>query len=543
MLIKMSTDLLSLSKHDLIERVQVSDKKIVALQAELTEVQAKLDYVLKKAFAPSSEKRPYTEQDGVQQSIFGVPVQEVAEAPLQKTTIPEHQREKSKPKGHGRQEVSRELPTEEQIIPATEADKVGPNGETLVLLGYEVSEKIDIVPGVLRRLIIKREKFGLADTRETLHTAPVHAALIPKGKATDAFVLEVILNKFHLGLPLHRQLMDLNHRGAQLSDSFLSDLIKQAAQVFRLIYKALLRQVLANRVVYADETPIRQLIPSAHATTDEPERRIRTGYFWAWIGGGQFYLHYGKTRSQDEVRTVLGIPAEGDWDPDGLIGFLVTDGYAGYNPAVTHPDPNQPPPIQRVACWAHVRRRFLECSERGDTNATQMLTLINELFRIERGTRKDIDKQHLSDEAAAALRHERRQRDSAPIIAAIKNLIDQLTPLYSPSRDLAKNLAYTNNLWNALTLFLHHHDLPLDNNTAERALRPVVVGRKNWLFVGSEDAGEWAAIFFSLIESCRMQKIDPRRYLAHVTPLLTSAQPPDPATLTPLALRETLTTR
>jgi len=539
----MSTELLHLSKPDLIERVEVGDKRIAALQAELTEVQAKLDYVLKKAFAPTSEKRPYAEQDGVQQSIFGVPVQAVAEATPEKTTIPEHEREKAKPKGHGRQEISRELPTEEQIVPAAEADKVGPNGETLVLLGYEVSEKIDIVPGVLRRLIIKREKFGLADTRETLNTAPVPAALIPKGKATDALVLEVILNKFHLGLPLHRQLMDLNHRGAQLSDSFLSDLIKQAAPVFRPIYEALLRQVLANRVVYADETPIRQMIPITHVDPNEPERRVRTGYFWAWIGGSQFYLHYGKTRSQDEVRTVLDIPIEGDWDPGGLICFLVTDGYAGYNPAVTNPDPDQPPLIQRVACWAHVRRRFLECAERGDTNAAQMLALINELFRIERGTRKDIDKQHLSDEAAAALRYERRQRDSAPIIAAIKLLIDQLTPLYTPGRDLAKHLTYTKNLWNALTIFLHHHDLPLDNNTAERALRPVVVGRKNWLFVGSEDAGEWAAIFFSLIESCRMQKIDPRRYLAHITPLLTSAQPPDAATLTPLALREILSTR
>lgn len=539
----MSTELLNLSKPDLIELAQQQAAELSAMKVELTEVQAKLDYVLKKAFAPTSEKRPYAEQDGVQQSFFGVPVQEVTEAHPEKTTIPEHEREKAKPKGHGRQEVSRELPAEEQIIPAAEADKIGPNGETLVLLGYEVSEKIDIVPGVLRRLIIKREKFGLADTRETLHIAPVPTALIPKGKATDALVLDVILNKFHLGLPLHRQLMDLNHRGAHLSDSFLSDLIKQAAPVFRPIYEALLKQVLANRVVYADETPIRQLIPAAQANPNEPERRVRTGYFWAWIGGNQFYLHYGKTRSQDEVRTVLGIPAEGEWDPDGLIGFLVTDGYAGYNPAVTNPDPDQPPPIQRVACWAHVRRRFLECSERGDTNATQILTLINELFRIERGTRKDIDKQKLSDEAAAALRHERRQQGSAPVIVAIQKLIDQLTPLYAPSRDLAKHLAYTRNLWNALTLFLQHHDLPLDNNTAERALRPVVVGRKNWLFVGSEDAGEWAAIFFSLIESCRMQKIDPRRYLAHVTPLLTSAKPPDAAALTPLALREILTAR
>lgn len=542
----MSTELLNLSKADLVGLVQKKDIEILAVKSELTEVQAKLDYVIKKAFAPSSERRPYIENDGVQQSLFGVPVQEAAEADKtpEKTTVAEHERDKATPKGHGRQSVSRELPVEEQIIPAADADKVGPNGEMLVLLGYETSEKIDVVPGVLRRLIIKREKFGLADTRETLHTAPVPAALIPKGKATDAFVLDVVLNKFHLGLPLHRQLMDLNHRGAQLSDSFLSDLVKQAAQVFRPVYDAILQQVLTNRVVYADETPIRQLIPPSAATPSEPQRRVRTGYFWAWIGGSQLYLHYGKTRSQDEVRTVLNIPDEGDWDYDGLIGFLVTDGYAGYNPAVAPRDPDRSsPPIQRVACWAHVRRRFLECAERGDVNAKQLAELISELFRIDRGIRKDIDKQKLHPEAAAAFRHERRQRDSAPIVEAIKQRIEQLTPLYTPSRDFAKHLVYTKNIWHALTLFLQYHELPLDNNTAERALRPVVVGRKNWLFVGSEDAGEWAAIFFSLIESCRMHHIDPRRYLTHIAPLLISEQPPDPATLTPLMLRDTLTTR
>jgi transposase len=531
-----SPQLTDLTKEELVAMV-------AAARAELAETEAKLQYVLAKMYAPSSEKRPYKEEDGKQEDLFGIPVQQDPEPPPQTITVPAHERERSKPKGHGRQPVSRELPTEERIIHASEADKVGPNGEALVLLGYETSEKIDVTPETLFRLITKRERWGLADTRETLITAPVEACLVPKSKATDAFALDVILKKFHMGLPLARQLMDLNHRGAQLSDSFMSDLIKQTAERFRPIWEALRSQVLQNRVVYADETPIRQLIPISQGTPEHPDRRVRTSYFWAWLGGGQFYLHYGLTRSQDEVRKVLGIPEDGEWDPDGLIAFLVTDGYAGYNPVLTctlKPDVAR---ILRVFCWAHVRRRFLTCAERGDANARQLVALIAELFRIEKAIRKENDKDDRSGAAADAFRLERRQRDSAPIVAQIRMLIDRFVPCYTAGRDMAEHLAYTLRLWDGLTLFLSHGDLPTDNNSSERALRPIVVGRKNWLFVGSEDSGEWAAIFFSLIESCRMLKIDPRRYLAHVTPLIVGEHPPEASTLTPLALRAELIKR
>jgi transposase len=526
-------------EDDLRAALAQKEGELAAVRGELAEVQSKLDYLMKKVFEPSSEKRPYVEPEGVQQTLFGTPVAEAPEK-AETVTIPTHEREKAKPQGHGRSPVSRELPPEERIIPATPEQKVGPQGEPLVLLGYEISEKIDLSPETVRRLIIKREKWGYPDSRQTLATAAVEPCLIPKGKATDAFVLEIILNKFHLGLPLHRQLMDLNHRGAQLSSSFLSDLIKQAADVFEPIWVAMRRQIFQHRVVYADETPIRQLIPVAQGRSDAPDQRVRTGYYWAWIGGRQLYLHFGATRSQAEVRDVLGIPDEGEWDSDGLIAFLVTDGYAGYNPACA----GVRRLIRRVACWAHVRRRFLECADRGDANAIELVAFITEIFRIERSIRKEIEKQELTGEAAYAYRLARRQRDIAPIVERIRIRIDELLPFYTAGRDMAKHITYTKNLWTALTVFLSDGEVPADNNTAERALRPVVVGRKNWLFVGSEDSGRWSAIFFSLIESCRMHKIDPRRYLAEVARRLVNKKDEDPevdpATLTPASMAATI---
>jgi len=515
------------------------DREIAALRAELVEVQSKFDYLMKKVFAPSSEKRPVPDTIGIQESIFGVPVQQEP-APPETITIPSHDR--TKKKGHGRTEVSPELPTREVIIEATPAEKVDHDGTPLTLMGYETSSKINVVPGIIEHVIIKRERWGRADTHETIHTAAVPPCLIPKGKATDSFLHEIIINKFHLGLPLYRQLMDLNHRGAQLSTSFLGDCVSQAAERYRPIWEALRAQIFAHRVVNADETPIRQLIPKAEAPSDQPERRVRTGYFWAWLAGGQCYLHYGTTRSQAEVREVLNIPDEGEWDPGGLIAYLVIDGYSGYNPAfAVHPD--RPARIRRAACWAHVRRRFLQCADRGDTNASQLVALISELFRIDRATRKENEKEDRTGQAAHAYRLTRRLRDSAPLVASILTRIDQLVPLYTASRDMAKHLAYTLNLWNALTVFLEDGEIPVDNNAAERALRSVVIGRKNWMFVGSEDAGQWAAIFFSLMESCRQLHIDPRKYLAYVTPRLLEASPPDPSSLTPASLASTLATR
>jgi transposase len=518
--------------------------ELVSARAEAAELQTKLDYVAKQLFRPSSEQRAYAECDGVQQTFLGTPVEAVVEAPASTTTVPAHTRAT---RGHGRRPVSRDLPTHEQIIPAAEADKVGADGEPLALLGYEISEKLDIVPGVLRRLIIKREKWGTPDTRETLHVAPVPPSLIPKGKASDAFVLDVICKKYALGLPLYRQLGDLNARGADVNAAWLSDLIKQAAAVFAPVYDALRQHLLRQRLLYADETPIRQLRPASQRSTadgaDDDPRTVRTSYYWAWLGDDHCYIHFDPTRSQSAIRTVLNIPDDTVWDPGGCIALLMCDGYAGYNIIDTAPLANEQHRITRVACWAHVRRRFLACADLGDDNAKHLIDAIDRLFSCDRTIRKANARAQRLGADAHAYTHAERQLHAAPIIADIRQQIDRYRPHYTPARDMAKHIAYTLNLWRNLTVFLDHGDVPLDNNTAERAIRPLAVGRKNWLFVGSEDAGTWSAIFFSLIESCRLQHIDPRRYLEHITPHLTSREPIDHATLIPGAVKAQLPAR
>lgn len=520
-----------------------------ALEAENRDLTEQVAFLRKTLYAPSTE-RTRTGVDAGQQTLFNAPVTTeavVPAAPVESETITYERK-----KGHGRAPVARDLPVVDHIIPVPEAERVCADGSALMLTGYETSERLHLVPEQLVRLVIKRERWGLPDTRESIVIAPPLRALVAKGKATDAFIHEIIVRKFAMGLPLYRQMQDLNRRGADVSDSFLGDCVRNAAAVYAPVHAALRAQVLANTLVYADETPIRQLGGADGA---------RTGYLWAWLGGAQAYFHYAPTRAQSEVRTVLGIADDGSWEKGTLIGFVMCDGYAGYNPAFAERPPPltyvadastdaaadevsaqsapaPPPRAVRLACWAHVRRKFRDCIH--DQNALQVARLVDDLFRVEREARKTIEKRSLDEVAAAQLRLDLRRERSAPIVAAIATLMAQLRPIYEPTRATARAIAYATELWPALIVYLDRGDLPMDNNTAERAIRPLVVGRKNYLFVGSEDGGQWAACFYSLIESCRMQGIDPRRYFAHVTPLLIADQPTDPASLTPLALRTTL---
>jgi len=504
-----------LTRDELIELV-------AALEAENADLDGKLQYALKALHGPSSERTKRQDDPG-QEQLFGLPTAQEPE-PVATEHIT-YERDKTKPTtGHGRQQVSRELRAVEKIIPVAESDKIGPDGEPLVLTGYEISEKLDLIPEEIVRLVIKRERYGVKATRETVVTAAVEPCLVPKGKATDAFIHEIIVRKYLLGLPLYRQASDLNSRGAEVNDSWLVDCVKHAADHYRPIAEAIRDQVLNNPFVHADETPIRQ------QTGDG----VKTGYFWCWLAGGQVFFHYGGSRGQCEVARVFGMTDDDQRERGEWIGFLICDGYAGYNALIAQGG------IIRVACWAHLRRKFKDLDDT-DRNAAALVERINDAFRVDRETRKQIEKQRLTPEAAAKLHQEHRQHYALPIIADIRTRMTRLAPLYTPASRMRKAIEYANHLWQALTVYLTDGRLPMDNNAAERAIRPLVIGRKNYLFVGSEDGGEWAAICYSIIESCRMQKIDPRRYLTQVTPLLVSGNK-DYARLTPTAMKDQLRT-
>jgi len=511
------------------QQLASKEERIAALEGEKAELELKLQQALRALYGRSSEKSKKPDPP-VEKTLLGIPAQseEAPATPPETETITYERQKRTGTKGHGRNPVSPLLEVRTTIIHAEPHERIGPNGEALVVVGYEDSVKLDLSPATLIRHIFRRERLGLPDTREPVITASMPPCLTPKGKATDAFIHEIIILKFYLGIPLYRQAMDMNNRDAQINESWMVDCVRNAANHYRAIAEAIKVQVLSQPFLQADETPIRQ----------QTDTGIALAYFWVWLAGNQVYFHFGTGRSQDEVFTVLGLAEDGSLPPESILGYLQCDGYAGYNPVFTPPTSN----VIRVGCWSHGRRPFFELKT-NDRNAAQMVLLIDELFRIERHATKDIKKQGLDKPAADALRLQRRQAEAVPQLAIILAAVQRLTPIYSEKSRMRAALNYLTNQWETLTVYTTRGEIPLDNNAAERAIRPIAIGRKNYLFVGSEDGGEWAAIFYSIIESCRLQQIEPRRYLAHVTPLLVGGNPPPASSLTPVALHDLLSKR
>jgi transposase len=549
-----NVDLGSLSRDDLLAYAAKVDLEVQVLRAQYDDLASKLDWLRRQTFGSTSERTPRVPQQG-QQSLFSVPIEvgplsgaddtgtppsttpdDESDDQLAAATTATQARQPSTStatgkRGHGRTPPAATLPTVEDIITVPAAERIQADGTPMVFLGYETTELVDRVPAQVRRTIIKRERWGDPVTREPLVIAGLPARIVPKGKASDAFLQETVVQKFFTGTPLYRQLMDLNSQGADLSRSFLSDTVKHAARLYAPVAQAILADVLTHRFVHADETPLPY----------QTGEGIKTGYLWAWLAGGQVAFHYGATRGSVQVQTVLDAADRATTDTtDGVtsrpvIGFLVTDGYAGYNSACG------PDGLVRVYCWAHARRKFKMFD--ADPNAADLVERINDLFRIDRHARKDAVKQKLDADQTAALIRQRRHDEAVPKLRTLRARLDLLRQVYPPRSGVADGIAYLLDRWDGFTVYAADGFLPMDNNAAERALRRPVVGRKNYYFVGSEDAGEWAATHYSLMESCRMQDIDPRAYLAHITPLLLAREPPPPAQLTPKVVRAVLTSK
>lgn len=522
---------LTLRQAELAQR----DAELVALRDAKQDLEARYAAMTRALFSPKREHG--IPADVGQQSIFTVPVETAPEAEPATVTAETKTITYQREVRHGRRPVPKDLPTIERIIPVPEAERIGPNGEGLVVIGYEVSTRLHLIPETLAQLVIKRERVGLADTRETLVTAPPLAALIPKGKLSDDFVHQIVLRKYLLGLPLYRQAQDLERRlGSEISRSTLCDAVNRSAEVYRGISDAILTAVISQRIIHADETPIRQLRGGADGAS------TITGYFWVLYAGDQVVFHYAPSRAQSVVKALFGINDDDGgepWDPGGLFA-LMCDGYVGYNPIFDATLAERPPgtprtAVTRLACWSHVRRKFFDLRDTYQ-HARDLITACDAVFRVEREAKREIQRQQLSGDAAIALRHDHRQRDGLAAVANVKTILDRIAPLYPTGMAMSAAITYALKLWPSLTAYLATGDLPMSNNDCERAIRPVAVGRKNYLFVGSEDGGEHAAIWYTIIENCRLQGINPQRYLEYVTPKLVNGNPGDLAALTPAAL-------
>jgi transposase len=399
--------------------------------------------------------------------------------------------------------LPRHLPREDIVIePAVDACPCCRG--TLHPIGEDVSEMLDIVPAILRVRRIHRPRYGCRTCEEAVVQAPAPPRPVDNGLPTTALLAHVAVSKFAWHLPLHRQAQMLAGQGIKLDRSTLVHWIERAAWWLRPLHELLLETVMAAPKVFCDDTPLPVL--------DRTRRRTRVARLWCyavddrpWQGPTPptvVYL-YAEDRGGHHVKEHLA----------GFHGVLQVDGYAGYDD-LAKPD-RRGGAITLAYCLAHARRYFFDVHKQADDPiAAEALRRIRAVYEIEARIRG----------CGADQRVAVRQAETKPLLAEMKLWLMECLGDISAKSSLAKAIRYTLNHWDGLTVFLIDGRVEVDNNTAERAIRPIPLGRKNALFAGSRAGGERWAILGSLINTAKLHSIDPQTYLADVLDRIVSGR-------------------
>lgn len=389
----------------------------------------------------------------------------------------------------------------EKIIDLSDEEKQK-MGENWVLIGYDTSEQLAVIPRQHYVIVNKRAKYAainedIAGAEQGIKTAPRPTQIIPKSIGHSSVIADVITAKFVDGLPFYRQEKIYARDGIDLSRQTMSGWVVQLQEKLSPLLQLMKKVLYEGDVLHIDETRLQVL--------NEPDRdNSQQSYMWVYKGGsvGQPVILYQYADSRRAQVPVDFLYPEPDAQPDHSL-TLMTDGYSGYHALSTKPGIKA-----HAVCWAHVRRKFIEASQgrKNTAAACQMVALIAKLYQIE----KNIKQQAL---------HERkriRQKKASPILDKIKVWLDGKAYKVLPKSLLGKAIHYTLGLWSQLTLYVEDGIIPIDNNPAENAIRPFVIGRKNWLFSGSPRGAHASATLYSLIETAKANNLEPNAYLNHL---------------------------
>ncbi|MFQ5620103.1 MAG: IS66 family transposase [Rhodospirillales bacterium] len=392
--------------------------------------------------------------------------------------------------GHGRRALPADLPRERIEHHPPREERICPCcREPMTIFGEEITEELDYVPAsfVVRQYV--RPKYACKRCQEGVVVAELPARPIPKGIPGSGLLAQVLTSKYADHLPLNRQQGIFRRHGIELAASTMCDWVRDMADLLSPIVIEMKRQVLASHLINTDDTPVVVQGPSG--------RPCGKGYLWVYIGDGrQAIFEFTQTRSRAGPLGFLG-----DYE-----GYVQADAYGGYDVLFKPLDDGGASPRVEVGCWAHARRKFYDARLDDRRRCTEMLALIGRLYEVER------DAKELDPDARCALRRER----SAPVLNEIEAKLQAWSIELLPKNPVAQAVGYARAQWKALTRYIDDGRLPIDNNIAERALRMAAVGRKNWLFFGSDAGGHRAAVIYSLVAGCKLSRIDPFAYLRDV---------------------------
>ncbi len=407
----------------------------------------------------------------------------------------------AKPIGHGRRKPPMALPCIPSHHPLPEADKACADcGGQLHKIGEESRTLIDYIPSSIVRREQTCEKGACSSCQDKVVTSELPPQAIERCLAGEGLLAQVVVSKYADHLPQYRQSEIFGRQGFEVNRSTLCHWTAQVADLVGPIHAAMKAELLESKVVHSDDTPVPVLEdqgqgPPGDDAADDPQgrRQARLGRLWVWVG------------DKDHPHTVF------DYTPDrkgeGPLAFLGTwkgylqaDAYAGYDALYEKRG------VVEVACWAHTRRKFFEAKATDKVRCLEAMAYIHKLYEVERMAKGE----------EAAKRRALRQEHSKPVLEAFKAWLDAQALVVLPKSALGGAIGYALRQWKALVVYVEDGDLAIDNNPAENALRCVALGRKNWLFAGSNAGGRRAAVLYSLMASCKRRGINPFEYLKDV---------------------------
>lgn len=466
----------NLSKEELITEV-------VNQKSELKEKQTQIDYLEhqikqyeKIVHGAKSEK--FVPAEIPEQTVLDLDLPSDIEEQETKTQSVAYIRRASKKKNAnhtGRMEFPKDLPREEIIIEPTE-DVTG-----CVKIGEEITEELEVTPAVFFVKKYIRPKYARPNG-EGVIIAQLPSRPIDKGIPGPGLLATVITDKYVDHLPIYRQVKRYQRMGVSLSESTIGDWVHQSSELLSPLYELLKKQTLETKYLQADETPIPVL--------DKTKNKTHRGYYWVYHAPNdkKIFFDYREGRGRAGPTEIL----------KDFKGFLQTDGYGVY-------DTFNQNGAALLNCMAHARRKFIEAQQNDKKRCDYVLERMLELYIVESYAREN----NFTHEQRYAIRQEK----SIPILEDLKawfllNLNEVL-----PSSIIGQAIAYTYSRWEKLSLYAKHGHLEIDNNLIENAIRPVALGRKNYLFAGSHKAAQRAAMIYSFFAMCKYHNVNPHEWL------------------------------
>ena len=478
----------------LVERLEAAkdaaEQKNARLDAKVLSLQEQLNLALARRYAASSEKlspdQIYLFDEAEVDALDGTD----DEADVDETVeVPAHTRKK-----HGRTPLPETLPRVEVIHEIPEDQRHCPHdGQVLAEINQVVSEQLDIIPARIRVIRHIRKQYACS-CGQCIQTAPLPEQPIPKSMASPGLLAHIAVCKYQDALPLYRQEQILQRIGVTIPRSTLANWMIRSGQLVQPLINLLRDRLLAYDIVQMDETTVQVL--------KEPGKTAQSkSYLWLQRGGPPdepvILFDYDPSRSQTVPKNLL----------EGFAGYLQTDGYSGYNGVVAAGG------LVQLGCMAHARRNFSDAVKGQGKNkrqgkAQQGLAWIQKLYRIE--------KQARTQQFSPQERHAYRQQHAVPVLDKLRDWLDKSLPTVPPGTLAGKALNYLHNEWPKLIRYLEDGRLEIDNNLAENAIRPFVVGRKNWMFSDSVHGVKASANLYSLVESAKANGLAPYQYLREV---------------------------